>query len=199
MYKRQHEHLRYSREARAYTLMVLLVLLMVLLALRALRDGRRRDWVGAGALAALTYYAQPVAVFPVGAALLAVALAHLPPPGFWCDRGWAVGRRSLAGLGLAALAGLVVGVPALWSTIEIMGKPFPGSEGTFFDAEGRESLSLSAGSWWLGRRIASWLGPGEPALFALTAALSVAGLVASFRRNRAAAWSRAVTGCRNIR
>jgi len=84
----------YSQEARAYALFALLCAVSLLYTVRAVRHGRRRDfvlWGVASGLALATHY---FAVFPV--LVEAVLLLRRR------------GRESLAGLGIAGLAGLLL-------------------------------------------------------------------------------------------
>ncbi len=67
-------HVRYSTEARGYTLMLFFLILCVWLALIALKDGRWRWWLAFGAAELLCMYSWKGVMYPLAAANLVLLL-----------------------------------------------------------------------------------------------------------------------------
>lgn len=84
----------YSQEARAYALLALLCAVSLLYCVRALRHGRRADVVGWGIASALALGTHYFAIFPVAVEALLLLRRRR--------------RDSLRGLGIVALAGLLL-------------------------------------------------------------------------------------------
>ena len=158
-----HEHIYYSREARPYALLVLAVALMLWAVLRAARTRSPLDWILAGSLAALACNAHFLGAFPA----LAAAAAAV---------GLALKRRSLRGLWVFVLPFLAL-VPVWIAVLDGW---------SLLEAEGRKPLRLFQAPW--APHLAASLGPGAPALFALTAALAGAGLAGAWRGSRTWLW-----------
>jgi hypothetical protein len=75
-------HIRFSVEARGYSLMLFFFTLAILALFRALELGRRRDWFWFGILQFLTLYSWKGAIYPLGALNVVTGgwllLTHLP-------------------------------------------------------------------------------------------------------------------------
>ncbi len=73
-------HVRFSVEARGYSLMLLFFVLSLWVLVRALEMGRRRDWLAFGLLQFLVLYSWKGAVYPLAALNLAVGVWLLLRP-----------------------------------------------------------------------------------------------------------------------
>lgn len=105
-------HVRFSVEARGYSLMLLFFILTLWMLLKALRDGRRRDWLGFGIMQFLMMYSWKGGVYALIFVNLAVAVRLLwgPMPDVSLRR-VAVGRWMAAGL-LGAMLFIPLAMPS---------------------------------------------------------------------------------------
>jgi hypothetical protein len=157
----------HAQEARQYALYLLLSLVSSLLFARSLKRGTRKDWASFSIFAALTAYAHFFGMFTIAAQALAAFILSLRNRANWI-------RVMLSFAFIAAMCSpiplSVLGSARTFDTRDVTRAFLP------LGVIGREMLA----EFVTRLRFAD---VSQPALLYLFAALSVVGLIASFRRN----------------